>query len=457
MRQPDSAKPISLEVRSQESSRLNLLIEQAMDHLRTPLYRNGYALILSSASTSGLGLIFWALAARFYSTDIVGLNSAALSAMLFLSGVAQLSLSGALVRFIPSAGKRTAVMVVISYLITALLTAPTVGIFYLGIKFWAPKLQPLFSNPAWIALFVMATMVWSIFTLQDSVLTGLREAIWVPLENVLYAIVKICLLILFAHTIKTYGVLAAWTLPAIVTLVPINGLIFLRLIPKHARELDSHEESFRPGQIVQYVAGNHLGAMFILANTTLLPILVTEKVGASANAFFYLPWTIITSLQLITLNMTISLTVEAARDTDNLGYYARRVLFHTTKLIVPIALLLFAGAPYFLLIFGRQYAAHGTTLLRLLTLATLPHLVISLYLSLARVQNRVFRIIFIQAALCFLLLGLSVLLLPIYGINGVGIAWLASYGFIAGILFFFHLLPVISHRRSFRAERLEDR
>ena len=38
-------------------------------HLRTPLYRNGYALVLSSATTSVLGVAYWILAARTYTPD----------------------------------------------------------------------------------------------------------------------------------------------------------------------------------------------------------------------------------------------------------------------------------------------------------------------------------------------------------------------------------------------------
>src|SRR5690242_2889732 len=44
-------------------------------HLREPLYRNGYLLLINVCATSGLGLIFWALAAHAYSAEAVGINS----------------------------------------------------------------------------------------------------------------------------------------------------------------------------------------------------------------------------------------------------------------------------------------------------------------------------------------------------------------------------------------------
>ena len=80
-------------------------IGNLMAHLRTPLYRNGYALLLSGFTSAGLGMVFWWLAARSYPAPTVGLNSAAISAMMLLSGVSQLSLTGALVRFVPVSGK----------------------------------------------------------------------------------------------------------------------------------------------------------------------------------------------------------------------------------------------------------------------------------------------------------------------------------------------------------------
>ena len=38
--------------------------ERLLAHVRLPIYRNAYALVLSSATTSGLGVVYWTLAAR---------------------------------------------------------------------------------------------------------------------------------------------------------------------------------------------------------------------------------------------------------------------------------------------------------------------------------------------------------------------------------------------------------
>jgi SAM-dependent methyltransferase len=183
--------------------------------------------------------------------------------------------------------------------------------------------------------------------------------------------------------------------------------------------------------------------LFFLASTNLLPILVTNQAGAEANAYFYLPWLIAANVQLVALNMAMSLTVEASHDESRLLTYARRALAQTARLLAPLVAVIVLGAPYLLRAFGGQYAVEGTTLLRLIGLSLLPNVVVSLSLGLARAQNRLGAIVLVQGAACLLLLGLSQALLPVLGIEGVGWASLVSQTAVAGVLLLTHLRPVI--------------
>ncbi|MET7846405.1 hypothetical protein ABZT45_49745, partial [Streptomyces sp. NPDC005356] len=71
------------------------------------LFRNAYALMLNTGISGVLGVGFWLAAARYYSADSVGQGSAAIAAMKFLAGLTAVTLTGALARFIPIAGRRT--------------------------------------------------------------------------------------------------------------------------------------------------------------------------------------------------------------------------------------------------------------------------------------------------------------------------------------------------------------
>lgn len=418
-------------------------VARLIAHLRVPLYRNAYALTFSSAATSILGIVYWLLAARYYPTDVVGLNSATIAALAFLSGVSGLFLDGALIRFVPRAGRATGRLVVYAYLIAGIVSAIVGLIFLLGLGIWSPALGFLSASLWSILGFMLAIVTSCIFVLEDGVLTGLRQAVWIPIENTSYAVAKIILLIIFARSFPQYGILASWTIPIVVLLVPVNFLIFRRLIPQHRQATADLAEPIVPRQIITYVTGNYLGYLFLLVYTRLLPIMVLYQAGSSASAYFYLPWVIASSLQLVTTNMNVSLIVEGAIDRTRLGVYGRHAFVHTARLVVPAVAILLLGAPYILRFFGNGYAAEGAWLLRLLALAAIPNMICGLYFSLARVQHHTGRIVLVQGLLAALVLGLSYLLLRTHGIIGVGIAYLASQSIVAVILLLTQLRPML--------------
>lgn len=403
-------------------------------HLREPLYRNGYALVLSSAATSGLGMVYWILAAHTYSTETIGLNSAAISAMIFLANVSQLNLMNALNRFLPTAGRKSWHMVVYAYVISLVMAVVTSLVFIFGVHIWAPQLGFLSSGPTFILWFIVATMTWCIFVLQDSTLIGLRQASWVPVENILFALAKIGLLIGLATIMPRFGVFVSWTLAVLITILPTNFLIFGWLLPEKTRTLSDQSESITSTQVVKYIAGDYFGSLVSLAAISLLPIIIVVQVGASANAYFYLSWTIAYALYLVSRNMGMSLITEAAGDQGKLNLYSYRTFIQTARLLVPLVILIVLAAPHILGLFGKSYSIEGAALLRLLCLSALPNMVTSIYTSVVRVQRRMKPLVLVLTVPYILVIALSYLLMDTYGVIGVGIAWLASQSLVAGIL-----------------------
>lgn len=418
-------------------------VDKVVHHFRLPLYRNAYAMMISTAATSGLGLVYWILAARYYPPEVVGLNAALVSMLTFLAGFAQLPSMNAMMRYIPVAGASTQRLVFWTYIISIGLAVAIGGFFMLSIEIWSPALTVLRQDFGLGAWFLVGVVTWCIFALQDVVLIGLRESLYVPIENIPYAVVKIGLLVLFATGLSTYGILASWTFPLIPILIIVNYIIFRRLIPRHMQATAGQSFPFSLSQIAYYVVGNSVGALFMLAATRLLPVLVTNIAGNSATAYFYLPWTIATSFKLIIANMANSFTVEVVADNSKLRAYSYRFLLHTTALLIVPLLLLIIAAPYILTFSGKDYSVQGTQLLRLLTLASLPNIITSLYLGVARARQRVSGIIALQLALCVLTLGLSTLWLGSYGITGVGFAIFASEAIVAVGVLLFGLRPIL--------------
>ncbi|CAN5556663.1 hypothetical protein BH20CHL6_BH20CHL6_06840 [soil metagenome] len=413
-------------------------------HVRTPLYANAYAMMLSTGISSVLGVVYWALGARLYSTEVVGVNSAMISTMIFLSGVAQLNLRVVLNRFVPVAGAASTRLVAISYLAVTGASA-IVGLGFIGVlQVLAPPagLEDLRVDAAVILWFVASTITWSIFNLQDGVFTGLRQALWVPLENGLYGAVKVVVLIVLAAPMAGYGIFISWTLPVAAAVLLVNLLLFRRLLPRHVARPRLEATTLVPRQLLRFILVDYLASLLVLAYSSLLPILVLGELGPSAGAHFYIVWFIYTAVQYVPLQMSVSLTVEAVVSKGDPYLQARTVLVHMARLLAPMIAVLTLGAPVILSVFGTSYAAEGSSLLQLLSLSIVPFSVNLIYFSLARVHARVAGIIVVQTVLLIGVLGLGTTLLPRLGINGIGVAWLVSQTVVAVALLGTRLRPV---------------
>jgi len=71
-------------------------------------------------------------------------------------------------------------------------------------------------------------------------------------------------------------------------------------------------------------------------------------------------------------------------------------------------------------------------------------------MGLLRVENRTRRIAIIQGTLCVLVLAMSYSFLGIFGIAGVGLAWLAGQTIVAALLMLTQLRPILRHGSAAR-------
>ena len=415
--------------------------ERLATHIRTPMYGRAYALILSSGLTAVLGIAYWTIAARLYPAEAVGLDAAAIATMTFLAFVAQLNLGSALARFLPTAGAATRRLITSAYLVAAALSGIAALIFLAGTGTWAPDQGWLTETPSLAAWFVIATMGWSLFALQDSALAGLRRAAWVPIENGVFAVSKIALLVVFALAMPGHGILLSWTIPAVLLLIPVNVLIFRRFAPEPSAQRGAAGTEITPGRLTAYLAGDYVGTIAQAAAIGILPLLILATLGSAMNAYYYVAWTVAYALMLVSTNAGISHVVEGAGSVASAASSAKHMLALLLKLQVPAVAGIVLLAPLILELFGGAYADEGTLLLRLLTLAVLPHAINTIYLSLARVRRQARRVALVQASIAAFCFGLSVALLPAIGIAAVGVGWLVGQTAVAAILLVTQLLP----------------
>src|SRR5215470_13098410 len=396
--------------------------------LSDPMLRNGYALIASATVTQVLGVAYWIVAARTAPAAVVGRNSAAIYMMLFLAGVAELNLMSTLVRFLPTSGRRAARFIVSIYAASAAVAAVLGLGFLLVIPIVEPQLGFLRASPFLAAWFVVSVVTGAIFVLQDSALTGVRAAPFVPLENTTFSLLKLAMLFPLVGLLPQSGIYVSWTAAIALAVIPTNIYLFARAVPRHlklhTRPVRTTPVRFR--ELRGYVVPDSVAAFFLLASTALLPLLIIGRLGPAAAGHYALAWVIGYSLYLVGMNMGFSLVVETAADQSAIRDRALRSITHLAKLLVPVVILIVVAAPYVLAIYGPGYVGADVTPLRLLALSALPALITNTAISVTRSLRRMRMVLAIQIGLCALVWGLSALLIGPLGITGVAVAWLVA-------------------------------
>jgi O-antigen/teichoic acid export membrane protein len=387
-----------------------------------PVHRDGLALVLSSGLTSAVGLLYWIVAARLFDPATVGVNSVALSTMQLLGGIAHLNLTQALLRFGPVAGRQTRRLMLACYAVASG-TAALVGLGYaVGTPVWAPQMVGAVGYGPLLVFFAVATPVWAIFTMQDYLLTALKRATVVPVENLAFALLKIGLLAGAVGLGYVGGIAASWVLATMVIVVAVNAWLLLRAVPRAA--VGEPVEPVRPRVIARFVRSDYAGATLWQLAMNGIPALVLARLGAEDAAVYGIVWTIAISLYLIPSGMGQSMIAHTAGDPARADAARRAMVRRSLMLVVPAAAVLAVGAYPVLWLFGESYARHGAWALALAALSAVPQVVTASTVAQARVQQHMKVLVVVPGTLAVAVLAGAWLLMPVLGITGVALAWL---------------------------------
>ncbi len=403
-----------------------------------PLAATASALMANTGITSVLGMVFWAVASRTYTPRQLGESAALISAMMLLSVVSQLNLAMGISRLLPQVSRQRWRPVAAAYGVTAGVAVMVTA----GFVIVAPRVSSGFAflghEPLLAVALVVAVVLWNVFALQDAVLTAARWAVAIPIENGLFGVLKIGLMVWLAHGLAGQGIFVAWLLAMAVMLVPVNGLIFWKVLPSRPQPGAGPRATVLPitdrGRVTRYLAIDYVASLLYQGYTSLLPLLVVAVLGREANAYFYIAFVIAGAVRAVAESMSTSLVVEGARDELALSSLARRSVLRYVMLAAPGIAMLVIGASLLLRPFGSSYVDEGSALLRLLLIAALPQAMVTIYLGVERVRANVSRVLAVEAAVVVLATAGSVIGMGWLGLKGVGLAWLVAQSIVAAAI-----------------------
>jgi O-antigen/teichoic acid export membrane protein len=384
------------------------------------LLGGGYVLTINSLGGAILGFGFWLVAARRFTPGDVGFSSAAVAGAAVIGGIASDGLHNAFLRFIPRSGRVWGAVMARGYATAAAASLGLAALFVLIIGLFDGGLGRL-CDPGWFLLYVAGAPLWTIFSLQDVVLIARRRAGLVLIENTLVSVARIGLLFVPALSHGAEGIFVAWLIPAIPAALVVN--VFL---VRKAR-LSYGDGSFIRARVAQREMGRYylvatVGSVATVLMMSVMPVIVAAVSGVAANARFYLPWAIATSLQLLSSSMAAPLAAEIARGLEDERREVRRILRHCTVGVALVAVPLFFAVPPVLEQLGGSDYRVDRPLFALLLAAALVNGIATVYLARARARGDVKGAAVAQWSAAITLIGGAAVLLPTIGLVGVGVA-----------------------------------
>jgi O-antigen/teichoic acid export membrane protein len=394
-------------------------------HLNDPLFKNSYYLMATTLFTASSGFFFWILAARLYTVEDVGLGSAIMSAAWLLSILSVLGFDIGLIRYLPEERDKSR-MINSCFTMTALVALVLAVVFILGLQIWSPALMILRERTIFGAVFVLFTIVITLFGLQTNVFVAFRQAKYSFIQGSV-AMLRVVILP-FLVAFGAFGVYLSAGLATAIALLAGNMLILKVL------------SSYRPvpvinkkmiNEMMYYSFGNNVANIFYFLPVAVLPLLVVDVLGEEINAYFYVAWAIASVLLMIPFTTSTSLFAEGSFSPDELRQNVIKSLKFIFVLLVPAIIGIFIFGRYVLLLFGKSYAENAFGVLLILSIASIPHAINVVYVAIKRVKQEVILVIYVYGAVAVLTLIGSCVVIQEMGLIGIGIAWIFGNGIVA--------------------------
>ena len=167
------------------------------------LHSDAIAVALSSMGNAGLGVLFWALAARLIAPHQLGVMTAVLSVITSLASVVAAGVGDAYTALLPATGGARGRVYQHGQRIFYVLTVAS-GV--VGAMVAVGMLREIRGSVAAAVLIAVGVVFWASFTLQNSTMIAVGRARWVPVANLAVGLAKIALLVVLVRTIGWHSV-----------------------------------------------------------------------------------------------------------------------------------------------------------------------------------------------------------------------------------------------------------
>jgi O-antigen/teichoic acid export membrane protein len=372
---------------------------------------------LNSGLQAGAGFVFWIISTHVFSVSDVGLATSLVSAAAIIAFLALLGLNSTVVRYLPGSDNPNA-LITSTLLLVAICGAIIATVYILIIPEVSPHLAFVTHRPALAVGFVGLAAAGTLNLLTDSIFIGLRKARYNALvDGGFGGATKIGAALAVAGS-GAYGLFFASSIGYVVAALASLALI-------------TSGKSFRPSlrgsgrvlkPLLRFSGANYVGNMLTLLPTYVVPLIVLDRIGVRAAAYYYIAYQLVGLLFAGVFAVEQSFLAEGSQNDVEMRAMMRRSWRLLSALCLPSSLALAFGAHWLLLLFGGQYSRKGTEILVVLALAVLPLGAFYWLLTVLRLTGQLSAIVIANVVFAGVTCGSAWALAP-RGISVVVFAW----------------------------------
>jgi len=382
---------------------------------RDSLFRNSLYPMLATGVMAGLGFFFWLFSARLFTSEDIGLAATLISVMSMISALSLIGFDTATVRFLAHEEHKNASMNT-GMLVIALASLVLAGGFVAIAGVISPHLA-FVQTPLTALAFVVFTMMASLNMFTDAIFLAHRQTKYTLIIDTAFSLIKVVLPFAFVPW-GAFGIFAAAAAAQAIGFAMSIGV----LVRRFGYRPSVHVDHGIVKRVWRYSAGNYVADILNFLPVAVLPVIVTNNLGAAYAGYYYIVMMIIGLLYVIPASTMRSLFAEGSNDERAIPAHVRGSLTTTALLLLPAMLVLFVAGELILTLFGAEYAGSGLTFLYIMTLVSILVSAFALFGSLFRLTHNLQALIARNAAYAVGTITFVYVLLP-HGLPGVGLAY----------------------------------
>ena len=304
------------------------VLEGFSTHIKEPLNRNSYILMINSGVLSSAGFIFWLVCSRGADANATGLATTAVSSLVMISIIARFGIDSSIMTYVPLLEADNRERFVNSSFVFSGVNAILLGAIFaiFGGRIVAPELEGVFQGSFGVSTFIIASLLLTWGFQFDSLLISQRRSDLALIKNLILSISRVSLVLLFISRMDYEEVFLVWSGSIFVAMIPT----MLFFVPSSNGRFVPDSPSFIGGvkSIWKANIANFLVSVVMNFPLAIGSLIALSKWGAVDAGRYYIFWMIGAVGMIAPVSFSSSTLVEAkGLDTKEILLNKRHLVF----------------------------------------------------------------------------------------------------------------------------------